>query len=120
MRDRSSRWPYGRTLREYISDVQGNTRAYMVALAVFAVALAKAQPATPKPAPTAPVETPKAKPQQQPAEALDQSESLLYMGKKLWFETRKRLNLASEEEVKEQAEEEKKVRLRVGSFKIEK
>lgn len=92
----------------------------MVALVLCCTLLAKAQSATPKPAPTAPIEAPKAKPEQQPAEELDQSESLLYMGKKLWFETRKRLNLASEEEVKEQAEEEKKVRLRVGGFKIEK
>lgn len=53
-------------------------------------------------------------------ENLDAGESLIFMGKKLWFETRKRLNLTTEEEVKQQVAEEKRVKLRVGGFKIEK
>jgi hypothetical protein len=56
-------------------------------------------------------------------ETSNTGESLLFLGKKLWFETRKRLNLATEEELKAEAVkegEDKKVKLRLGGFEVEK
>lgn len=91
----------------------------MLVGAVLSASLGMAQSNTEKAAAAPPPPAPKPVAKAAPAQELDQGESLLYIGRKLWFETRKRLNLASEEEVEAQAEEEKKVKLRVGSFKIE-
>lgn len=45
--------------------------------------------------------------------------SLTYIGKRLWFEVRKRLNLTTEQEEKQQRAAEALVRLKVGGFRIE-
>mgnify|MGYP001340298802 CR=1 FL=1 len=52
-------------------------------------------------------------------EKLDTGESLTFLGKKLWFEVRKRLNLTSESEEAAQKTAEKQVRLKVGSIGLE-
>lgn len=45
--------------------------------------------------------------------------SLSYIGKRLWFEVRKRLNLTTEQEEAQQRAAEALVRLKVGGFRIE-
>lgn len=90
----------------------------MLAVALLCAVAVRAQQDGGKAPPTGPAPGRSAAAVQAPPQELDQGESLLYIGRKLWFETRKRLNLASEEEVKAQ-EEEKKVKLRLGSFQIE-
>lgn len=45
--------------------------------------------------------------------------SLTYIGKRLWFEVRKRLNLTTEQEEAQQRAAEALVRLKVGGFRIE-
>lgn len=45
--------------------------------------------------------------------------SLTYIGKRLWFEVRKRLNLTTEQEERQQRAAEALLRLKVGGFRIE-
>ena len=92
----------------------------MVTGALLCAASVWAQQATGDGASTAPTPAPQTAERQAAGDELGQGESLLYIGRKLWFETRKRLNLASNEELEAHAEEEKKVKLRIGGFKIEK
>ena len=47
-------------------------------------------------------------------------ESISYIGRKLWFEMRKRLNLTTEEEENEQRMEEQSYKLRIGGIKVRK
>jgi hypothetical protein len=51
-------------------------------------------------------------------EQMDTGESLGFMGRKLWFEVRKRLNLTSTEEEEAQKKAEQQVRLKVGSIQV--
>lgn len=46
-------------------------------------------------------------------------ESLSYLGRKLWFEMRRRLNLTSEQEEQEQRAREERVRLKVGGIRVD-
>lgn len=98
--------------------MQGVQRAGMLAAAWLCAAAVLAQQDSGKAVSPGPAATRPASVVQDPPQELGQGESLLYIGRKLWFETRKRLNLASEEELKAEVEE-KKVKLRLGSFKIE-
>jgi len=52
-------------------------------------------------------------------EQLDTGESLSFMGKKLWFEMRRRLNLTTAQEEADQKAAERAVRLKVGSVKVQ-
>lgn len=75
--------------------------------------LAQPAPKT-QPAPVTPkVETPPA------TQELDTGESLTYMGRKLWFEMKRRLNLTTEEEEKAQKAEERNVRLKLGGIQVQ-
>lgn len=47
-------------------------------------------------------------------------ESITYIGRKLWFEMRKRLNLTTEEEENKQRVEEQSYKLRIGGIKVRK
>jgi hypothetical protein len=53
------------------------------------------------------------------AKPMDTGESLGFMGKSLWFEVRRRLNLTTAEEEKKHKEETKQVKLKVGGFQVE-
>ncbi|MFZ1693992.1 MAG: hypothetical protein WAT74_12400 [Flavobacteriales bacterium] len=61
---------------------------------------------------------PKATPASSPAKSMDTGESLGFMGKSLWFEVRRRLNLTTEEEEKKHKEEAKELKLKVGGLRI--
>lgn len=52
-------------------------------------------------------------------EVLGTNESIKYMGSKLWFQMKKRLNLTSKEEEEAELKNNKKVILTFGSLKIE-
>jgi len=89
--------------------------ALLLAEGVQAQSPPPAQP-TPKtqPAPVTPkVETPPT------TQELDTGESLTYMGRKLWFEMKRRLNLTTEEEEKAQKAEERNVRLKLGGIQVQ-
>jgi hypothetical protein len=49
---------------------------------------------------------------------LDTVESLSYVGRKLWFEVRRRLNLTTAQEETEEKAREQQVKLRVGSIQV--
>jgi len=51
---------------------------------------------------------------------MDTGESLGFMGKSLWFEVRRRLNLTTEAEEKKHKEETRQVKLKVGGLRVEK
>lgn len=55
-----------------------------------------------------------------PTEEMGTGETLGFLGRKMWFEVRRRLNLTTEEEEKTQREAERNYRLRVGGIKLEK
>ncbi len=63
-----------------------------------------------------PAQQPSAKPT---VEKTDTEGSITYIGKRLWFEVRKRLNLTTEQEEAQQRAAEALVRLKVGGFRIE-
>ncbi len=89
-----------------------------VVLVLFCSVHIAAQDPAPKTSPP-PTTTPAAK----TTETSNTGESLMFLGKKLWFETRKRLNLATEEELKaesDQEAEDRKVKLKLGKFEVEK
>lgn len=50
---------------------------------------------------------------------LDTGETLTFLGKKLWFEAKRRLDLTSEEEERKQRLYERSVRLRVGTLRVQ-
>jgi hypothetical protein len=50
----------------------------------------------------------------------DTIESITFLGKKLWFEVRRRLNLTSEAEQAEQKQAEQRFKLRVGTLQVTK
>ena len=50
---------------------------------------------------------------------LDTNESLKYMGSKLWFQMKKRLNLTTKEEEEAEIKKREQVTLSIGSLKIE-
>jgi len=68
--------------------------------------------------PSKAVPNPKAIPASSPAKSMDTGESLGFMGKSLWFEVRRRLNLTTEEEEKKHKEEAKELKLKVGGLRI--
>ncbi len=47
-------------------------------------------------------------------------ESIGFIGRKLWFEMRKRLNLTTEQEERQQLQTEQGYKLRIGGIKVEK
>jgi len=49
---------------------------------------------------------------------LDTGESLAFLGRKLWFEVKRRMNLTTEEEETQQRGSDKAVRLNVGSISV--
>lgn len=71
----------------------------------------------------APPATPAVKPvPAQPAKAVPQpvqEESITYLGRKLWFEVKRRLNLTTEQEEEQNARDQKPVDLKVGSFRVQ-
>ena len=93
-------------------------------LAMTTVALLHAQePAKPtttaqKPVATVPSATPAATVDPNTTDQLDTGESLSFLGRKLWFEVRRRMNLTTEDEENEQREREKDIRLKVGSISL--
>jgi hypothetical protein len=105
------------------SDRRG-TRMLVSLLALTTAALLHAQePAKPtttaqKPVATVPSATPATKVTPSTTDQLDTGESLSFLGRKLWFEVRRRMNLTTEEEESEQREREKDVRLKVGSISV--
>ncbi|MBL7982747.1 MAG: hypothetical protein JNL52_13175 [Flavobacteriales bacterium] len=96
-------------------------RTLVVATALLLAAGVKAQ--TPTPAPPAPKTQPapvSPKMETPPStQELDTGESLTYMGRKLWFEMKRRLNLTTEEEEKAQKAEERNVRLKLGGIQVQ-
>jgi hypothetical protein len=52
------------------------------------------------------------------AEELDAGEGLVVIGKKLWFEMRKRLNLTTAEEEAQQKSTEKRLKVNVAGIKL--
>lgn len=89
---------------------------FVVLVLLCSVSLMAQEPAQKPPAPKAPT------PAATTTETSSTGESLLFLGKKLWFETRKRLNLATEEELKAEADQEaedRKVKLKLGKFEVE-
>jgi len=90
-------------------------RGLLVCASVFfAMALcAQPAPATSQAKPVQPPDPP-------PTKSLDTGESLGFMGKSLWFEVRRRLNLTTEAEEKKHKEETKEVKLKVGGLRVEK
>ena len=51
-------------------------------------------------------------------EQLDTGESITYLGKKLWFEVKRRMNLTTQAEEDQRRLEERNVRLKVGSIRV--
>lgn len=94
-------------------------RCAMLALAFVAAHALHAQTpaagAPPKPASTAKPAT-----EPPPTKTMDTGESIGFMGKSLWFEVRRRLNLTTEEEEKKHKEETKQVKMKVGGLRVEK
>lgn len=84
------------------------------ALAIAGIAAAQVgAPAATTATRPAPAQPAKAAPQ--PA----QEESLSYLGRKLWFEVKRRLNLTTEQEEEQNARDQKPVDLKVGSFRVQ-
>lgn len=50
---------------------------------------------------------------------LDTGDSIIYLGRKLWFEMRKRLNLTDTAEEEARKQEDAQVRLKVGGVKVD-
>ncbi|HRD53592.1 MAG TPA: hypothetical protein PKY96_13180 [Flavobacteriales bacterium] len=65
-----------------------------------------------------PETNPKAAATDSRAKTMDTGESLGFMGKSLWFEVRRRLNLTTEEEENKHKAEARQVKLKVGSFQV--
>lgn len=93
----------------------------IVLLMVLGSAFAgRAQEQRPAAAPkTAPGTESKAPLEQQALAEPSTGESLSYIGKKLWFETRRRLNLTTEAEEQDQRVAERNYKLRIGGIKVE-
>jgi hypothetical protein len=89
--------------------------AFIVACALAAVAVAQT------PAPVKPAAIPTDSTRETPAttEQLDTGESITYLGKQLWFEVKRRMNLTTEAEEKQRRQEERNVRLKVGSIRVQ-
>lgn len=101
---------------------QGGTRWFMAAtLALLPIALlAQTSPAVAaKPLPTESVQV-KQEPKPTPVKTMDTGESIGFMGRKLWFEVRRRMNLTTEQEEAQQRAAEKAYRLKVGGIRMEK
>ena len=54
-----------------------------------------------------------------PPQEMGTGESLSYLGRKLWFEMRRRLNLTSAQEEQEERAREERVRLKVGGIRLD-
>lgn len=93
-----------------IAGLRGGMLGAGLLLSTLLVAQAQKPAAGPGAAPASPA--PAAKP-------MDTGESLGFMGKSLWFEVRRRLNLTTAEEEKKHKEETKQVKLKVGGFQVE-
>ncbi|HOZ41784.1 MAG: hypothetical protein IPO05_06155 [Flavobacteriales bacterium] len=92
-------------------------RGAVLLLACALVPVVHAQtsvPAKPTPARTDSTRTTAASPEQ-----LDTGESITYLGRKLWFEVKRRMNLTTEAEEKQQRQAERNVRLKVGSIRVQ-
>lgn len=72
-----------------------------------------------KPQPMAPVEAKKEEPKPPPVKTLDTGESIGFMGRKLWFEVRRRMNLTTEQEEAQHRAAEKAYRLKLGGLRVE-
>ncbi|MBK9175731.1 MAG: hypothetical protein IPM46_05210 [Flavobacteriales bacterium] len=101
---------------------QGRTRwAMAVAVVLLPIALlAQTSPTVAaKPQPAEPVEVKKEEPKPPPVKTLDTGESIGFMGRKLWFEVRRRMNLTTEQEEAQHRAAEKSYRLKVGGLRVE-
>jgi hypothetical protein len=87
----------------------------LVAMLFILNSKAQATPTTPSP-PTTAVKAPGGT---EGTKVLDTGETLTFLGKKLWFEAKRRLDLTSEEEERKQRLYERSVRLRVGSVRLQ-
>lgn len=85
-------------------DGKGGGRLHRVVLVGMAFRVAHAAPGQQAAAPAPPAV-------QRPVEELGTGESIGYLGRELWFEARRRLNLTSEEEERRQREADRRYRL---------
>lgn len=93
-------------------------RIWLSLLAAMAFGTTMAQSATTKEADaTAPKQEATAKASE--VKDLDTGDSIIYLGKKLWFEMRKRLNLTDAAEEQARKQEDAQVRLKVGGVKVD-
>jgi hypothetical protein len=89
--------------------------ALLFACALSGVAVAQ----SPAPAKPAVIRTDSTRATNSTTEQLDTGESITYLGKKLWFEVKRRMNLTTEAEEKQRRQEESNVRLKVGSIRVQ-
>lgn len=92
----------------------------LLPLVVLAVGLALARDGMAQQAASVPFPVQQAREEVKEPEALGTGETLGFLGRKMWFEVRRRLNLTTTEEEKAQREAERSYRLRVGGIKVEK